>query len=72
MAEDYRNKHRTMVMRYEEGVDLFGYGYHPVRLDNFYEGENNEVHIGFKDIKSCYYFLSISSMQLIHKKKLRR
>ena len=29
-----------------------------VRLDKFYEVENDEVHIGFKDIKSCYHFLS--------------
>ena len=31
---------------------------HTVRLDKFYEIENDEVHIGFKDIKSCYHFLS--------------
>lgn len=29
-----------------------------VRRDKFFEIENDEIHIGFKDKMSCYHFLS--------------
>ena len=50
-------------LKTKEVIEIDGF---TVRKEKFYEVENEEVHIGFKDLHSCYQFISHSVVANAH------
>ena len=42
-----------LSLKTNDAVEIDGF---TIRKDKFYEVENEELHIGFKDLHSCYHF----------------
>ncbi len=45
------------TLKENSAVEIEGF---TIRKEKFYEVENEEMHIGFKDLQSCYQFISHS------------
>ena len=44
-----------LSLKTNDAVEIEGF---TIRKEKFYEVENEELHIGFKDLHSCYHFVS--------------